>query len=204
MVNLFPLNDTDVQDTNTVVWFVRRCDVWIFVLNTCCCSAGAGGALQQSEGDGEQRRHPEDEPAQIQQGGGHGRPHLPQRSLRPAQPAREILLQPDLCEENTQWSPGAWFIWCSSQTYTHDFKSLCYKLCLNYIKKEVCSIKTHRSVFIELKWNLCPHMLKTNWKNQVLTWMCCKVLRKENCSKDKVSRRRESWGPLINSEAEET
>lgn len=61
-------------------------------------AAGAGGALQRAEGEGEQGRHPEDESAQVQQGGGHGRPHLPQRSLRPPQPAREILLQPDLCE----------------------------------------------------------------------------------------------------------
>lgn len=64
-------------------------------------AAGAGGALQRPEGEGEQRRDPEDEPAQVQQGGGHGRPHLPQRSLSPPQPPREILLQPDLCEEHT-------------------------------------------------------------------------------------------------------
>lgn len=62
---------------------------------------GAGGALQWSEGDGEQRRHPEDEPTQVQQGGGHGRPHLPQRGVRPPEPEGEILLQPDLRKQHT-------------------------------------------------------------------------------------------------------
>lgn len=66
-------------------------------------AAGPGGALQWAEDDGEQGRYPEDEPAEIQQGGGHGRPHLPQRSLRPAEPAGAIFLQPDLREDHSQY-----------------------------------------------------------------------------------------------------
>ncbi len=58
---------------------------------------GRGRDLRQQQGRASrQGRHPENEPAQVRQGGGHGRPHLPQRGLRPAQRQGEILLRPHL------------------------------------------------------------------------------------------------------------
>lgn len=47
---------------------------------------------------GGQGRHPEDEPAQVRQSRGHGRTHLSERGVRPAQHQGPLLLGPHLRE----------------------------------------------------------------------------------------------------------
>lgn len=76
-----------------------------FLLNPVCQHPrgarrwGGGGADRQpAAGDLVQGGGPAYEPSALQQSGGHGRPHLPQWSVGAAQPEREILLWPDLCE----------------------------------------------------------------------------------------------------------
>ena len=57
-----------------------------------------GAGWEWEEGHCRQRWHPEDEPAQVLQGGGHGRADVPQRSLCAAQPAGEVLLRTHIRE----------------------------------------------------------------------------------------------------------
>lgn len=71
------------MNSRTFLVMLLRADCWpkhplsILVLRLRSL-AGAGGTVQWAQSDGEQGGHPEDEPAQVQQGGGHGRPHFPQ------------------------------------------------------------------------------------------------------------------------------
>lgn len=138
-------------------WRINKPVLQCVLLLSQPCSASLTLLLLIS-GEIQQGWHSEDEPTQIQQGGGHGGAHLPERGLCAAQPQGEILLRTHLCE----WAGICFCCILMSPIFP---KSMLLLLLVDWLVS--CCLSRRRTPAFSALWstrtNTCPSTARRSW-----------------------------------------